>query len=95
MPTPDRSDVEGYILSVNGVRFGAGTACIEIGNGDVCVYPMADADGSFPKGEEVTLGAFPTNANSEVTWTQVDVTENSIAVLTLARDRDVTLVISP
>ena len=70
-------------------------ACMEIDNGEICVYPMKDTDGNFPKEEEVTLGAFTARANSSVTWNKVDTAEGSVAQLILTDDRDITIDISP
>lgn len=68
---------------------------MEIDNGEICVYPMKDTDGSFPKEEEVTLGAFTARANSSVTWNKVDTAEGSVAQQILTDDRDITIDISP
>ena len=70
-------------------------AYIEIDNGEICVYPMKDTDGSFPKEEEVTLGAFTARTNSSVTWNKVDTAEGSVAQMILTDDWDITIDISP
>jgi len=77
------------------VRFPLKFACMEIDNGEICVYLMKDTDGNFPKAEEVTLGAFTARANSSVTWNKVDTAEGSVAQLILTDDRDITIDISP
>ena len=70
-------------------------AYIEMDNGEICVYPMKDTDGNFPKEEEVILGAFTARANSSVTWNKVDTAGGSLAQLILTDDRDITIDISP
>jgi len=68
---------------------------MEIDNGEICIYPMKDTDGNFPKEEEVTLGAFTAWANSSVTWNKVDTAEGSVAQMILTDDWDITIDISP
>ena len=70
-------------------------AYIEIDNGEICVYPMKDTDGNFPKEEEVTLGAFTARTNSSVTWNKVDTAEGSVAQQILTDDCDIAIDISP
>ena len=95
MPTPARPDVAGYLLSVNGEYMKARTACVEVTGGKVCAYPMTNADGSYARRTEVTLGAFPEEDGYEVTWEGTDSAVGTIATLRMIRDQEVTLVMAP
>ncbi|PKB66485.1 MAG: hypothetical protein BZY81_07020 [SAR202 cluster bacterium Io17-Chloro-G4] len=94
IPTPARPRVDGFLLRINGVTVPARTACMRTSGGEVCVFPMTDSDGSYARGMEVTIGAFPDRANYQVTWGGTDSFDGTIATLILTRDRDVTLVMA-
>ena len=67
-PVPPRPDVEGVLLRINGKYVKARQVIMEVVNGEVWLDPMAEADGSYKRMTEVTLGAFPTDPTHKVLW---------------------------
>ena len=59
------------------------------------VSPIANEDGSYPFGTEVTLGYYPDRSGDVASWTGVDSVRGEIAKLIMDRDREVIATIGP
>ena len=95
VPTPVRPAVSGYLLMVNGTYTLPNEVSIPIENGYVMVSPIANEDGSYPFGTEVTLGYYPDRSGDVASWTGVDSVRGEIAKLIMDRDREVIATIGP
>ena len=91
----DRPDVSGVLLTINGQRVIQNQVAVPIENGYVMVHPMTDADGSYPRRSQVTLGYYPNVAGTQGYWSGVDIVSGSIAEIMMDRDKEVTVTAQP
>ena len=90
-----------HILRINGVSFPKGEACMPIHinlqtyqestANEICVFPLPEQSGKFPKGTEVTLGLIENFGGYSYHWTGIDDSAGPVVSTVIRDDTDISV----
>ena len=84
-----------YRISINGVFVQPRQATAPVANGAVTLLQLPDDEGKYAANRLVTLEANPAAIDSNITWSGVDSQAGNRATVSMDRDREIGVLISP